>query len=58
MDFVVNQLKPFIDSTYRTLPDRDHCFTGGSSAGGLISFMLHWEYNETFSKALCFSPAF
>ncbi len=58
MDFIVNELKPFIDANYRTLPDRENCFTGGSSAGGLISFKLHWEYNEVFSKALCFSPAF
>ncbi len=58
MDFVVNELKPFIDKNYRTLPDRENCYTGGSSAGGLISFKLHWEYNDIFSKALCFSPAF
>ncbi len=58
MDFAVNQLKPFIDSTYRTLPNRENCYTGGSSAGGLISFMLHWEYNDVFSAAICFSPAF
>ncbi len=58
MKFVVNKLKPFIDTTYRTLKDRNNCYTGGSSAGGLISFMLIWEYNNIFSKALCFSPAF
>jgi predicted alpha/beta superfamily hydrolase len=58
MDFVVNELKPFIDKNYRTLPDRENCYTGGSSAGGLISFKLHWEHNDVFSKALCFSPAF
>lgn len=58
MDFVVKQLKPFIDSTYKTLPNRENCYTGGSSAGGLISFMLHWEYNDVFAAAICFSPAF
>jgi predicted alpha/beta superfamily hydrolase len=30
----------------------------GSSAGGLVSFMLVWKYNDVFSKAACISPAF
>ncbi len=58
MQFVVNQLKPMIDSTYRTKTGREFTYTGGSSAGALISFMLLWEHNNIFSKALCFSPAF
>ncbi len=58
MDFVVNIVKPFIDSRYRTKPDRNHTLTGGSSAGGTISFMLLWERNDIFSKAICMSPAF
>lgn len=58
MDFVVNTVKPMIDATYLTLTDRDNTFVGGSSAGGIISFMLTWEYPEVFSKAICMSPAF
>ena len=58
MNFVVNQLKPFIDKTYRTLPDRENTASMGSSAGGLISFMLLWGHNDIFSKAACISPAF
>ncbi len=57
MKFVVKKVKPLIDSTYRTLPDRNNTATGGSSLGGLISFMLLWEYPQIFSKAACFSPA-
>jgi predicted alpha/beta superfamily hydrolase len=57
MKLVVEKIKPLIDSTYRTLPDREHTATGGSSLGGLISFMLLWEYPQIFSKAACFSPA-
>jgi predicted alpha/beta superfamily hydrolase len=26
--------------------------------GGIISFMLLWQYTNVFSKAACFSPAF
>jgi enterochelin esterase-like enzyme len=58
MNFVVNIVKPLIDKSYRTLPDRKHTFVGGSSAGGTISFMLAWNYPELFSKAFCLSPAF
>ena len=58
MNFVVQTVKPFIDSTYRTLADRQHTIVGGSSAGGTISFMLVWEHPDVFSKAVCMSPAF
>ena len=53
MKFIVNKLKPFIDKNYRTKPDRENTATGGSSLGGLISFMLVWEYPNIFSKAAC-----
>lgn len=58
MKFIVNKLKPFIDVTYRTLPDKENTAVGGSSLGGLISFMLAWQYPNVFSKAACLSPAF
>ncbi len=58
MNFLIHQLKPLIDSTYHTLPDRKHTYVGGSSMGGLISFMLCWEHPEVYSKAICMSPAF
>ena len=57
MKLVVEKIKPLIDRTYRTLPDREHTATGGSSLGGTISFMLLWQYPQIFSKAACFSPA-
>jgi predicted alpha/beta superfamily hydrolase len=58
VNFVVKNLKPFIDSTYRTKPDRQNTIVGGSSAGGIISFMIVWEHPDIFSKAICMSPAF
>ncbi len=58
MEFIVETVKPLIDSTYRTMPDRENTIVGGSSAGGMASFMLVWEYPEVFSKAICMSPAF
>ncbi len=57
MEFIVNELKPFIDNNYKTNPSREETVTSGSSSGGLISFMLLWEYPEIFSGAICVSPA-
>jgi predicted alpha/beta superfamily hydrolase len=56
--FVVNKVKPLIDSTYRTKPDRRNTAVMGSSMGGLISFLFVWWYPEVFSKAGCLSSVF
>ncbi|MFA5803097.1 MAG: alpha/beta hydrolase-fold protein [Melioribacteraceae bacterium] len=58
MKLIVEQIKPFIDKEYRTLPDAKHTAVGGSSMGGLISMICVWDYPNVFSKAACFSPAF
>lgn len=58
MRFIVEELKPFIDNTYRTLKGRRNTAVMGSSMGGLISLMLVWEHTDVFSKAACLSPAF
>jgi predicted alpha/beta superfamily hydrolase len=58
MRFVVKKLKPFVDKQYRTLPGREHTAVMGSSLGGLISFLLAWDYPQVFSQAACLSPAF
>lgn len=57
MQFIVEELKPFIDKTYKTMPDRNNTAVAGSSSGGLISFMMIWEYPDIFSKGACVSPA-
>jgi predicted alpha/beta superfamily hydrolase len=58
MDLVVNTIKPLIDQHYRTKSGPKHTLTGGSSAGGIMAFMLAWEHPKVFSKAICMSPAF
>ncbi len=55
---IVEKIKPFVDKTYRTLPNAKHTAVGGSSMGGLISMICAWEFPDVFSKAACFSPAF
>lgn len=57
MKFVVGKVKPMIDSSYRTLVGPESTAVGGSSLGGLISFMLAWNYPDVFSMAMCVSPA-
>lgn len=55
-DFVINTVKPYVDSTYRTLKDRENTAVIGSSLGGLISFYMGIRYPEVFSKVGSFSP--
>lgn len=48
LQFIVKELKPFIDGHYRTLPDRANTFMMGSSMGGLISAYAISEYPNVF----------
>lgn len=58
ISFIVNTLKPYIDSHFRSLPSRKYTGIMGSSMGGLISMYAIMEYQTFFSKAGIFSPAF
>ena len=58
ISFFVNELKPFIDKTYRTKPDRENTSVMGSAMGGLVSFRLAWSNPQIFKYAACFSPTF
>jgi predicted alpha/beta superfamily hydrolase len=58
LKFIVYELKPFIDSNYKTLPDSESTATIGSSMGGLISFFAAWNYPDVFSMAGCLSSSF
>jgi predicted alpha/beta superfamily hydrolase len=55
--FLVEEVKPFIDKEYRTMPDRKHTAVAGSSLGGLISLYICGKYPETFSMCGAISPA-
>ena len=58
MDFIVDTLKPFIDTHYRTLSDRANTAIAGSSMGGLISHYALLRYPQVFGKAAIFSPSY
>ena len=55
---VFKTIKPLIDKTFNTLPDKENTAVGGSSMGGLFAFYLGMKYKELVSYSLCFSPAF
>jgi predicted alpha/beta superfamily hydrolase len=55
---LVYDLKPYIDSAYRTKPDSKNTHIGGSSMGGLISLYAIMRYPDVFGTAGVFSPAF
>ena len=57
MKWLVNQLKPYVDKTFRTLPDREHTSLAGSSMGGLIALYGVSAYNHVFRQAACLSPS-
>jgi predicted alpha/beta superfamily hydrolase len=58
MDFIVEIVKPYIDTNFRTQSDRLHTAIMGSSMGGLISHYGVHAYPDVFSKAGVFSPAY
>jgi len=55
LKFIVNELKPFIDSAYSTIKGPSHTFIAGSSMGGLISMYAICEYPKVFGGAACLS---
>lgn len=57
VNFLVHDLKPYVDRHYRTLPDREHTGIMGSSMGGLISLYAALEHPEVFGRAGVFSCA-
>lgn len=54
---LLEELKPLIDESYRTLPDRESTAVGGSSLGGLLSMHLVLAHPQAFSAAAVMSPS-
>ena len=55
LQFLVEELKPYIDKTYPTRTDKAHTYIAGSSMGGLISMYAICEYPQVFKGAACLS---
>lgn len=55
--FVVEEVKPFIDREYRTLPIREQTAVAGSSMGGLITLAMARAHHDVFARAGVLSPS-
>ena len=58
VSFLVQELRPRIDSRYRTRPEPRNTGAMGSSMGGICSVVLAWDHPEAFGKAASLSGAF
>ena len=58
LKYMTEDIKPFIDKTYRTKTEQENTTIAGSSMGGLISLYAVSEYPDVFGTALCFSTHF
>ncbi|HEX2621076.1 MAG TPA: alpha/beta hydrolase-fold protein, partial [Phototrophicaceae bacterium] len=58
LKFIIETVKPLIDRSFHTLPDRAHTGIAGSSMGGLISMYGYFRYPEVFGIAGVMSPSF
>jgi predicted alpha/beta superfamily hydrolase len=54
---LVEELKPFVDTTYRTLKTPEATGLGGSSFGGLVTLHLALRYPEVFRRIAVVSPS-
>ena len=55
LKFIVEELKPYIDKTYKTKTGKENTYLAGSSMGGLISAYAICKYPDIFGKAACIS---
>src|SRR5690606_33217364 len=51
LNFLVHELKPYVDKNYAVHTDRENTFVAGSSMGGLISMYAICEYPKVFAGA-------
>lgn len=56
-DDMTQVLIPFIDKTFRTVPDRDHRAMAGLSMGGMQAFQVTFDHLDLFSYIGGFSGA-
>ncbi len=55
--FLTQELKPFIDNRYRTLPQAESTGIGGSSLGGLSALVLGLWFPHVFQNLAVMSPS-
>jgi predicted alpha/beta superfamily hydrolase len=48
--FLTSELRPLINTTYRTLTDASVTGTMGSSMGGQVSMVMGWDWTNTYTR--------
>jgi predicted alpha/beta superfamily hydrolase len=56
-EFLLTEVKPFIEKTYRIEAGPAHTFLGGSSLGGLVSLEIARRHPNIFGGVIAMSPA-
>ena len=57
-NFLIKELKPYIDKKFRTLPKPQNTGIMGSSLGGICSLAIAWENPKVFGLASSLSGSF
>lgn len=58
LNFISNELKPFLESKYRILGDRENTAIMGSSLGGILTLEAARKKSDVFSKFAALSSSF
>jgi predicted alpha/beta superfamily hydrolase len=56
-DFLINELKPYIDKKYRTKRGAEFTGLGGSSLGALVTLAIGILYPQAFTRLIVMSPS-
>jgi predicted alpha/beta superfamily hydrolase len=55
--FLIEELKPYIDTRYRTKPEAEFTGLGGSSLGALLTLSLGLWFPDIFTRLIVMSPS-
>jgi predicted alpha/beta superfamily hydrolase len=55
--FLIEELKPYIDNKYATKREAEFTGLGGSSLGGLVTLAIGILYPQTFTRLMVMSPS-
>jgi predicted alpha/beta superfamily hydrolase len=55
--FLIEELKPYIDTRYRTKPEAEFTGLGGSSLGALLTLSLGLWFPNVFTRLIVMSPS-
>ncbi|WP_341368681.1 alpha/beta hydrolase-fold protein [Yoonia sp. BS5-3] len=51
-DFIINELKPYVDANFDTLPDRDNTYMIGASMGGMLPLEAQLSHADVFAGGI------